>query len=137
MTAQLLVDTSVAIALVVADHSHHGSVTEAVGSERLGLAGHAAVETYSVLTRLPAPARRNPGTVRRLLDVNFPATHFLPEDATAALLEELPSLAIAGGAIYDALIAAAARHHGAVLVTRDRRALPTYRALDARLRILD
>lgn len=39
---------------------------------------------------------------------------------------------MAGGAIYDALIAATAKHAGAVLVTRDRRALPTYDTIGVR-----
>ncbi len=135
--ADLFVDTSVAVALAVADHHHHEWASEAVSGHRLGLAGHAAFETYSVLTRLPAPARRDPVTVRRLLDASFPATRFLPDDAAAVLLAELPALSIAGGAVYDALVGATARHHGAPLITRDRRAIPTYRALEVPLLVLD
>ena len=55
----LLVDTSVAVALTVADHEHHVATFEALGDRRLGLAGHAAFETFSVLTRLP-PRRAAP-----------------------------------------------------------------------------
>jgi toxin FitB len=68
----LLVDTSVAIALVVRDHKHHVATSEAVTNRRLGLAGHAAFETFSVLTRLPAPARRTPAAVARMLVSDFP-----------------------------------------------------------------
>ena len=110
--ADLLVDTSVAVALAVADHEHHEATMEAVGQRRLGLAGHAAFETFSVLTRLPAPARRGPAVVARLLSTTFPATRFLGARATAALLAELHHAGIAGGAVYDALVAAAAREHG-------------------------
>ena len=39
-------------------------------------------------------------------------------------------LGIAGGAVYDTLVAAAAAEHGITLATRDRRAAETYRALD-------
>jgi predicted nucleic acid-binding protein len=130
------VDTSVAVALLVADHAHHAAVHDAIGTERLGLAGHAAFETFSVLTRLPSPARRDPETVGILLDANFPDSRFLPEDAAASLLADLPALAIAGGAVYDALVGAAALHHDAELVSRDRRAADTYRALEVRLRLL-
>jgi len=43
----------------------------AVEGERLGLAGHAWFETYSVLTRLPPGARRSPGDVLILLETTF------------------------------------------------------------------
>ena len=133
---ELLVDTSVAVALVVADHEHHEATLRALGSRRLGLAGHAAFETFSVLTRLPPPARRTPATVARLLTANFPDNRFLGADAAAALLAEFHTVGIAGGAVYDALVGAAAKEHGIVLATRDRRALDTYRALDVRLEVL-
>lgn len=54
----VLVDTSVAVALVVGDHRFHEATMRALEGRRLGLAGHAAVETFSVLTRLPPPSRR-------------------------------------------------------------------------------
>ena len=133
---ELLVDTSVAVALVVADHEHHEATLRALGSRRLGLAGHAAFETFSVLTRLPPPARRTPATVARLLTANFPHSRFLDADAAAAVLAELHTVGIAGGAVYDALVGAAAKEHGIVLATRDRRALDAYRALDVRLEVL-
>ncbi|MDP8969413.1 MAG: hypothetical protein M3N52_02720 [Actinomycetota bacterium] len=50
-----------AVALVVGDHEAHEDAWQAVRGARLGLAGHAAFETFSVLTRLPAPLRRTPG----------------------------------------------------------------------------
>jgi predicted nucleic acid-binding protein len=131
--ADLLVDTSVAVALVVADHEHHEKTSVAVGDRRLGLAGHAAFETFSVLTRLPAPARRTPATVARLLAASFPYTRFLGAEAATALLEDLVSADIAGGAVYDALVGACANEHGLALATRDRRALETYRGLDVRV----
>ena len=131
--AELLVDTSVAVALVVADHEHHRQTSQAVGRRRLGLAGHAAFETFSVLTRLPPPARRSPATVARVLEASFPHTVFLGGRAAAALLADLPALGVAGGAVYDALIGATAVEHELPLATRDRRALETYRALDVDL----
>jgi predicted nucleic acid-binding protein len=133
---ELLVDTSIAVALVVADHEHHETTFRALGSRRLGLAGHAAFETFSVLTRLPPPARRTPSTVARLLAADFPHSRFLGADAATALLAELHTAGIAGGAVYDALVGAAAKEHGIALATRDRRALDSYRALDVRLELL-
>jgi predicted nucleic acid-binding protein len=132
----LLVDTSIAVALTVADHEHHENTFGALGHRRLGLAGHAAFETFSVLTRLPAPARRTPATVARLLAASFPQSRFLGAEAASALLADMHTAGIAGGAVYDALVGAAAREHGIMLATRDRRALETYRALDVRLELL-
>lgn len=133
---ELLVDTSVAVALAVADHEHHESTVHALGKRRLGLAGHAAFETFSVLTRLPPPARRTPATVARLLAASFPHNRFLSARAAASLLEQLESSGVAGGAVYDALVGAVAAEHGLTLATRDTRALDTYRALDVRLEVL-
>jgi predicted nucleic acid-binding protein len=134
--AQLLVDTSAAVALVVADHRDHDETFQAVGERRLGLAGHAAFETFSVLTRLPGAARRTPPAVARLLAANFPHTHFLSAAGAAALLAKLPDVGIAGGSVYDALVGAAAAEHRLPLATRDRRALETYRALGVDVELL-
>ena len=133
---QLLVDTSVAVALTVADHDHHQTTSRALGSRRLGLSGHAAFETFSVLTRLPPPARRTPSAVAHLLAVDFPHSRFLGAKAAAALLGDLHLLGIAGGAVYDALIGATASEHGLTLATRDRRALETYRVLEVSVEVL-
>ncbi len=100
-----------------------------MAGRRLGLAGHAAFETYSVLTRLPAPARRSPEVVGEILRRSFPIAAFLPGEAAAALLVQLPALGVAGGNVYDALVGAASKHHGLMLLTRDRRASATYVAL--------
>jgi predicted nucleic acid-binding protein len=132
-----LVDTSVAVPLVVADHEHHHAVVDAVGNKTLGLAGHAAFETFSILTRLPPPARRSPGAVARLIAHNFPATRFLSDQPAAELLARLGALGIAGGAVYDALVGAVAVEHGLTLMTRDRRAVDTYRRLDVKFVLVD
>jgi predicted nucleic acid-binding protein len=132
-----LVDTSVAVPLVLADHEHHRAVVDAVGNRGIGLAGHAAFETFSILTRLPPPARRSPGAVGRLIAHNFPATRFLSDHAAAELLARLGALGIAGGAVYHALVGAAVVEHGLTLMTRDRRAVNTYRRLDVGFVLLD
>jgi predicted nucleic acid-binding protein len=132
----LLVDTSVAVALVVSDHEDHEAVTRALGRRRLGFAGHAAFETFSVLTRLPSPARRDPKTVDTLLRANFPSSRFLEAAEADVLLGRLAELGIAGGAVYDALVGAAAVAHGLPLATRDARAVDVYRALDVELELI-
>ena len=132
----LLLDTSAAIALVVEDHEAHPAAVGAVRGHRLGLAGHAWFETYSVLTRLPGGRRRSPADIVRLLAHDFPASAFLAGDAAAALGPELARLAISGGAVYDALVAAAARQVHRDLLSADARARPVYEALGAHVRTI-
>ena len=124
-----LLDTSAAIALMVEDHDAHVATLDAVRGRRLGLAGHAWFETYSVLTRLPAGLRRSPADALRLLAGNFPASGFLGEAEAADLGGELAGLGVSGGAVYDALVGAAARQHRLPLVSADARARPVYEAL--------
>jgi len=131
-----LVDTSAAVALLVSDHEQHESTFRVLGGRRLGLSGHAAFETFSVLTRLPVPARRAPEVVARLLAANFPGTRHLSTEGAAALLSRLAGENLAGGAVYDALVGATAAEQRLVLVTRDRRALDTYRAMGAEVELL-
>ncbi len=126
----LLIDTSVAVALAAAGHQYHRATRDAVGERRCGLSGHAAFETFSVLTRLPPPNRRTPAAVARLLAHNFPDSRFLSIEGARRLHARLASLGIAGGAVYDALVGATAAEHAITLATRDRRAAETYRALD-------
>ena len=136
MSGLILVDTSAAVALVVADHEAHAEVMDSLGPRQLGLAGHAAFETFSVLTRLPPPARRDAGTVSRLLSDNFPQNRFLNSAQSAQLLQDLAALGIAGGSVYDALVGRTAAVHGLQLATRDRRALDTYRSVGAEVRFI-
>ena len=124
-----LLDTSAAIALVVEDHEDHVAALQAVRGRRLGLAGHAWFETFSVLTRLPGGRRRSPADAIRILAHDFPASVFLGEDGAAGLGLDLARLGVSGGAVYDALVAAAARQHGRPLVSGDARARPVYEPL--------
>jgi predicted nucleic acid-binding protein len=124
-----LLDTSTAVALIVEDHEAHAATPDAVRGRRLGLAGHAWFETYGVLTRLPAGLRRSPADALRLLAHNFPASRFLGEAEAADLGAELARLGISGGAVCDALVAAAARQYRLPLVSADARARAAYEAL--------
>ncbi len=134
--AVALVDTSVAVALLVADHEHRADVVGAVRGRRLGLAGHAAFETFSVLTRLPPPDRRTPEAVGRLLSENFGDTRFMSADASRRLLWSLAAIGVSGGQVYDALIGATAAAHALPLITRDRRAVDTYRSVGAEVELV-
>jgi predicted nucleic acid-binding protein len=133
---QLLIDTSVALALAVVGHEHHQATRKAIGCRSCGPSGHAAFETFCVLTRLP-PNRRTPRAVARLLAHNFPASRFLRAQGSERLQARLASLGIAGDAVYDALVAATAAEHGITLATRNRRAADIYRALDIEFELID
>ena len=132
--AVVLLDTSTAIALLLEDHEHHPATVAATHGLRLGLAGHAWFETYSVVTRLPSGLRRSPADAHRLLAHNFPESRFLGAATAADLGPELARAGISGGAVYDALVAAAAREHGLPLMSEDGRARPTYEAIGTDLR---
>lgn len=134
---EVLLDTSAAVALVVEGHDAYDVVRSTVGDRHAGLAGHAVFEVFSVLTRLPAPHRRSSRVVVSLLESAFPATRFLSPDASRRVLGSLAAAHIAGGSVYDALIAATAQEHRLPLATLDRRALPTYRAFNVDLELID
>jgi len=123
------IDTSVAIPLLVASHEHHETVASWARGRPVSLCGHALVETYSVLTRLPGDARLAPADAVLLIDENFPIPVALGVRASRSAHREFGRRGIAGGAVYDGLVALAAREHGLVLATRDARARSTYEAL--------
>jgi toxin FitB len=126
-------DTSVAIPLLVATHQAHAAVVDWWAGREVALSGHALIETYSVLTRLPGDLRVAPADAARLLADRFARPLVLGRDTTARLPDLLSRLEIAGGAVYDALVALAARDHNADLATRDLRARATYEAIGVRV----
>ncbi|MGH9153735.1 MAG: type II toxin-antitoxin system VapC family toxin [Acidimicrobiales bacterium] len=133
---ELLVDTSVAVPLVLSSHEAHRSVMTSVGTRAVALAGHAMHETYAVLTRLPGDARLAPGDAVRLLRERFEPAVVLDARSTRASLATFAELGVAGGATYDGLIALVARSSGLPLASRDRRAEGTYRRLGAEVELL-
>jgi predicted nucleic acid-binding protein len=133
----IILDTSVAVAAFATWHeAHRGAVAE-LANEPL-IPAQVAVEAYSVLTRLPHPHRVPGPIVAEYLDRVFPASGRVPVPSSVhgGLPELCASLGIEGGAVYDALVAATAVEHHAELVSRDRRALPTYRLIGAQVRIV-
>lgn len=134
--AERLVDTSVAVPLLFESHEHHDHVFAALEGESVSLAGHAAFETYSVLTRLPPPDRLSPALVRVLMETNFGSTVFLTPEQSEAVAVALPTHGVAGGAVYDALVGAAAAYNRRELVTRDARAVGVYRQMGATVDLL-
>lgn len=120
------VDTSVAVAALDAAHSAHDACLEVVRRKRPVLAGHAALELYAVLTRMPGSLGVDPRDAAALIDRVFGDVAWLSPAAGADLRGRLPVLGITGGAVYDALVAEAARSNGCRLFTRDQRARRTY-----------
>lgn len=120
------VDTSVAIPLLVRSHHAHDAVVRWWAGQQLALSGHALPETYSVLTRLPGDARLAPSDAAQLIAARFSAPLALGNARSRRLPETLSRLGIAGGGVYDAMVALAAKEHDVPLATRDGRARGTY-----------
>ncbi len=122
-----------AVPLLVATHAAHDAVYRWWGGREVALSGPALAETYSVLTRLPGDLRLAPADAARLLGDRFVEPFLLGADTASRLPEVLSGLGIAGGAVYDALVALAALEHGAALATRDARARATYETVGVRV----
>jgi predicted nucleic acid-binding protein len=129
-------DTSITIAALVADHEARDLAEDALKQCTTTIA-HVAIETYSVLTRFPPPRRLTSADAAALIDARLPATYAaLDASRYAKAPTRLAPAGISGGATYDGLIALTALEHDLELVTRDRRAERTYRALEVPYRLL-
>lgn len=126
MSSSLAVDTSVAVALLVQTHVAHEAVVRWWDGRALALCGHALAETYSVLTRLPGDVRMAPDDAARLMADRFTSPLLLDPETARRLPDLLSRMEIAGGAVYDALVALAALENKVDLATRDARARDTY-----------
>jgi predicted nucleic acid-binding protein len=129
-------DTSLVVAAFASWHESHEAARRALDGG-LRLIEHCALETYSVLTRLPSPHRTSGTVVRDFLETRFPQPFLrLSARAYKDFILGLPDHGVAGGVAYDALVAATAADCGAELVTCDRRALPVYERYGLRTRLL-
>jgi toxin FitB len=102
----------------------------------LRLCGHAVAETYAVLTRLPGDLRLAPASAASMLASWFEEPLALSERTAHQLPELLSAAGIAGGAVYDALVALAALDNQLPLATRDLRARDTYARLGVEALVL-
>lgn len=125
-SAEFATDTSVAVAALDAGHAAHVECRRRIRETGAALAGHAAFETYSVLTRMPGQLRLDAPTASKILRMAFPQRCWLDAQAADELMTQCGVLGIIGGAVYDALVADAARVNNRTLLTRDRRAQRTY-----------
>ena len=123
-------DTSVLVASFASWHEHHAVAFRAVGLVD-GVIGHCLLETYSVLTRLPAPHRMTADVVSKYLHLAFGrhAVYGLSPEEQRALVATCAAQGMSGGAVYDAVIAATCARSRARLLTLDNRARQTYAAL--------
>ncbi len=125
------VDSSVVIAAFATWHEHHSIAREAMAG-RPRLIAHAAIESYSVLTRLPQPHRAHPSIAHAFISERFTEPFLvLSETGYLQLLATIAAGQILGGPAYDALIAFTAVEHQATLLSLDQRATPTYEAVGA------
>ncbi len=129
-------DTSLVVAAFASWHESHEAARRALDGG-LRLVEHCALETYSVLTRLPPPHRVSGDLARDFLAARFALPYLrLGEQAYRDFILGLADHGISGGAAYDALVAATAAASGAELLTCDRRAVPVYERYGLQVKLL-
>ena len=121
----IVIDTSVAIPLLLANHPDHAQVMSWAQGKHLAFAGHSLFETYAVLTRLPVDSRLTPAQAQQLIGQYDEEHHLAVTNQEAVRL--MAAHNITGGQVYDALVALASTGH--TLATRDRRVLDLYTKL--------
>ncbi len=130
-------DTSVIVAATLHSGSGHAECRTAIRASEAYAAGHSWTESFSVLTRLPVDVRLSHLDAARALDALVPATRWLSSAEQESFSQWLRTSGVVGGAVYDALVGWVARSAGLPLLTRDARALSTYRALGVELLLID
>jgi predicted nucleic acid-binding protein len=129
-------DTSLVVAAFASWHEQHDAARRALDAG-VRLIDHCALEAYSVLTRLPPPHRSPGSVVMGFLRARFPQPFLrLSEPRYRGFVLSLDERGIAGGAAYDALVAATAAAANAELLTCDRRAAGVYDAYGVRFQLL-
>jgi predicted nucleic acid-binding protein len=129
-------DTSLVVAAFASWHEQHDAARHVLDAG-VRLIDHCALETYSVLTRLPSPHRSPAPVVVAFLRARFPQPFLrMTEARYRGFVLALADQGITGGAAYDALVAATAAATGAELITCDRRAAAVYDAYGVRFQLL-
>lgn len=133
-------DTSVIVAGFDPHHRFHAEAVPALIEVKASgrLVAHTMAESYAVLCSPGGPFRFEPEPVVAYLDQFLERSDPI-QPRIGSYREALDLLAArkrAGGAVYDALIALAARDAGIALVSLDRRAVRTYAACGVEARML-
>ncbi|MGV8882007.1 MAG: PIN domain-containing protein [Rhodoglobus sp.] len=132
----IALDTSTAVPLLMKTHPARAMVKASLRGKHPVLTSHSLAETYSVLTRLAGDARLEPADASLLITREFGSTVVIDEKTVRSLTETLSTRGIAGGAVYDALVALAAQSAGLRLLTRDTRASGTYAAIGVQVEMV-
>jgi predicted nucleic acid-binding protein len=114
-------DTSVLVAAIVEAHPRHSEAAPWLARAKAGaieflVASHSLAELYSVLSTLPTRPRISPADAWRLVQENVAAKARLISLTPSEYSETIRRASVrglAGGVIYDALIAGAAEKAGA------------------------
>ena len=119
--AGVALDTSCVIPLLCGWHEYHATTARALGAagSRFVISTHVLLESFAVLTRLPAPCRLAPSRAQELLKANFGTGGVVCEVSQKDCWSAIHSTAALGsGRVYDAVIAhSTARAGASVLVT--------------------
>ena len=132
-------DTSVLIAGFDSTHPSFVSAARALGETRRSgvLVSHTIAETFAVLSAPGGPYPATTADVLAYLDQFLTRKPVgLSPGRYPAAVRELAAAGVSGGAVYDGLIAIAARQSGADLVSLDARASQTYQRVGARFSLL-
>jgi predicted nucleic acid-binding protein len=109
---EVLLDTSVLIAAVIAKHDSHAKAFTILGrvqnrKDEGFVAAHSLAEIYAILTKLPPPFRHSPEQALLSIEENV-LKHFKISCLTgtdyASLIREAAVAGIQGGTIYDAVL---------------------------------
>lgn len=130
-------DTSVIVAAVLGAGTGHAECRAAIRASEAAAAGHAWVESFSVLTRLPLDVRLTGAEAATVLGSVVPKTRALSAAEQAGFARWVKGSGVVGGAVYDALVGWVARCARVPLLTRDTRALPTYRSVGVEVLLID
>lgn len=113
---KVLMDTSVLVAAMLADHVRHSESVRWLSRAKDGafeyfVSGHSLAEVYAVLTRLPRSPKIGPleavGLIRENIETHAKIITLSANDYLI-LVQELAASNLTGGVIYDAVIARAA-----------------------------
>lgn len=111
---RLAADSSIIVAALTAWHEKHDAAVDALEpplrADDLVLPVPVVIESYAVLTRLPAPFRVSPSHAYEALEATLGSSSLsgFPTRSSWAFLRTLVDRSISGGSTYDAAIVRAA-----------------------------